>query len=275
MRDAAVGFQCPSCVAEGRKETRSGRTPYGGERSANPSLTSYVLIALNVAVFLVIQATGRGASRLVDLLSLIPVGRCDSIAEPGSYYPRVGTEAVCSFGADGSWVPGVDSGAYWQLITSAFTHVEVWHIAGNMLALYFLGPQLELAIGRVRFLALYLGSALTGSAVVYWFADPTQLTLGASGAVFGLMGAILILVLKVGGNVQGVLTFLAINGAITFVVPGISWQGHVGGFAGGVLIALVLLFSPRNQRALVQSLGIGAVVLATVAAIVLRSATLG
>lgn len=276
MRDAAVGFQCPSCVAEGRKQTRSGRTPYGGQRSDNPALTSYVLIALNVAVFLAIQVTGRGGSNLLNKLMLFPIGSCESAAQPGAYYRGINGEAACQrlSQADGSWTPGVDGGAYWQLITSAFTHVELWHIAGNMLALYFLGPQLELAIGRARFLALYFGSALAGSALVYWFAEPNQGTLGASGAIFGLFGAILLLALKVGGNVRSVLTLLAVNGAITFIVPGISWQGHVGGFVGGTLIAAVLIYSPRNHRAPVQAVGVGLVLVVVAVAIVLRSITL-
>ena len=96
----------------------------------------------------------------------------------------------------------MSDGAYWQLVTSAFTHVEVWHIGFNMLALWVLGPQLELALGRARFLALYFLSALAGSALVYWLGGTTTATLGASGAVFGLMGALLVLALKVGGNVR-------------------------------------------------------------------------
>ena len=102
--------------------------------------------------------------------------------------------------------PGVADGAYWQLVTSAFTHVEVWHIGFNMLALWVLGPQLELALGRARFLALYLlsGAGRLGAASTGWRrrAPPT---LGASGAIFGLMGALLVVALKVGGDVQPIL----------------------------------------------------------------------
>ena len=145
-------------------------------------------------------------------------------------------------------MPGVADGAYWQLLTSAFTHVEVWHIGFNMLALWVLGPQLELAIGRSRFLALYLLSALAGSALVYWLADPAGSTLGASGAVFGLMGALLVLAVKVRGDVRGILTWVGINAVITFLFPNISWQGHLGGFLGGVLIAALLVYAPRQRR---------------------------
>ena len=100
MRDAAVGFQCPECVKEGAKTTRSGRTAYGGLRSANPALTSQVLIALNVAVWLGVLVTGWSDSRLVARLALVPRGVCESLGLPGSYYD-VGSEAVCtSIGGD-------------------------------------------------------------------------------------------------------------------------------------------------------------------------------
>ena len=147
-----------------------------------------------------------------------------------------------------TWVPGVADGAYWQLLTSAFTHIEVWHIGFNMLALWVLGPQLEMAVGRVRFLALYLLSALAGSTLVYWLADPAGSTIGASGAVFGLMGALLVLAVKVRGDVRGILTWVGINAVITFLFPNISWQGHLGGFLGGALIAAMLVYAPRKRR---------------------------
>ena len=89
-------------------------------------------------------------------------------------------------------LPGVADGAYWQLVTSMFTHVQVVHIGFNMLALWVLGPQLELVVGRARFLALYFLSGLAGSALIYWAGPEYTLggTIGASGAVFGLMGAL-------------------------------------------------------------------------------------
>ncbi len=273
MRDAAVGFQCPQCVAEGAKSTRSGRTAYGGTRSGNPALTSMVLMGLNALVWVAINVTGGNGSRLLDAFALTPNGRCQ--APDGSYYPGITTEAVCrTGGAALDWIPGVDDGAYWQLITSAFTHVEVWHIGFNMLALWFLGPQLEAVLGRSRFLALYLGSALTASATVYWFSDMAAATRGASGAIFGLMGALLVIAYKVRGDVRGILMWLGLNVVITFTFPGISWQGHLGGLLGGLVIGAILVYAPRERRTLVQTVGVSAVVLLTVLAIVLRSATL-
>ena len=275
MRDAAVGFQCPQCVSEGAKTTRSGRTAYGGLRPGNAGLTSMVLIAVNAAVWLLVLTTGGSASAWLNKLMLLPTGRCVSAGRPDLYYPGIGSEAVCATNPQGDWINGVSDGAYWQLVTSAFTHVEIWHIGFNMLALWFLGPQLEVAIGRARFLALYLISALAGSTLVYWVAPVDGSTLGASGAIFGLMGALLVLAFKVGGNMQPILMWIGLNFLITVVGRGfISWEGHLGGFLGGALIALVLAYSPRSHRALWQSLGLGAITLGLVVAVLLRTATL-
>jgi membrane associated rhomboid family serine protease len=276
MRDAAVGFQCPSCVAEGAKTTRSGRTAYGGLRSGNPGLTSIVLIGMNLAVWLAILATGWRESRLVDRLALIPEGRCDSIAQPDSYYPNASSEVACRVGSngDGDWVGGVAEGSYWELLTNAFTHVEIWHIGFNMLALWFLGPQLETVLGRTRFIALYLLSALSGSALVYWLADEQRGTLGASAAIFGLLGALLVVAYKVGGDVRALLIWLAINVVITLRVPDISWQGHLGGFVGGFLVAVVLVYAPRQRRTTFQVAGLAGISVLLLAAMVARTAML-
>jgi len=271
MRDAAVGFHCPHCVAEGAKATRSGRTAYGGLRPGKPGLTSSVLIGLNALVWLAVMATGGNGSRLVDLLALRPNGLCFVPGQGGFEEPA----SVCAVQGGDYW-PGVVDGAVWQLLTSAFLHVEIWHVGFNMLALWILGPQLELAIGRARFLALYLGSALAGSALVYAASPEYQATLGASGAIFGLMGALLVLAFKVRGDVRGVLTWIGINAAITVVGRGfISWQGHLGGFLGGLLIAAVIIYAPRQRRALMQGIGIALVLGLVLAAIVARTAALG
>ncbi len=143
-------------------------------------------------------------------------------------------------------VRGVADGAWWQLMTSAFTHEEVLHIGFNMLALYFLGPMLESVLGRWRFLALYLVSALAGSAAVMLWSLPYIQTLGASGAVFGLMGALAVVALKVQGQLQTVLVWIGLNLAFTFTVSGISWQGHIGGLVGGAVIGAAMVFAPRR-----------------------------
>lgn len=270
MRDAAVGFQCPDCVKSGARQTRSGRTAFGGTRVANPGLTSGLLIAINVAVWLLILVTGSHASRWIDWLALRPSGICVG----GEYAWPDATAASCT--TLGTWLPGVADGAWWQLVTSMFTHVDALHIGFNMLALWFLGPQLEVALGRLRFLALYLLSGLGGSLLVFWFAPEFTPTLGASGAVFGLMAGLLVLALRVRGDVQSILMWLGLNAGITILGRGsISWQGHLGGFLGGLALMGIFAFAPKGPRRTAwQGAGVAAYIVVLVALLALRAGAL-
>jgi membrane associated rhomboid family serine protease len=274
MRDASVGFQCPDCVAEGHKNTRQARTAYGGLRPGSVGLVSKVLIAINAAVWFLILATGWHNSPWYFRLSLIPRGVCVATDHPGNYYPGVRSGAICSATPDGSWV-GVAAGDWWQPLTSMFTHVEVLHIGFNMLALWFLGPQLEMVLGRVRFLALYLMSGLVGSAAVYLLSPEYTPTLGASGAIFGLMAALLVIAHKQHADVSQLLIWIGINAGITFFAgANISWQGHVGGFVGGLALAGVLAYSPRERRTTWQVAGFAGVAILVALAFALRTAAL-
>jgi membrane associated rhomboid family serine protease len=276
MRDAAVGFQCPDCIAEGRRTTRQARTAFGGLRTGNVGVVSKVLIGINAAVWVLIMITGASSSPWVERLSLIPRGQCGD--GRGRWIPSITTEAQCRAVGTGHgvhWVAGVATGAPWQLFTSLFTHVEVFHIGFNMLALWILGPQLEMVLGRARFLLLYLISGLVGSAAVYWFSDQTTPTLGASGAIFGLMACLLVVALKAGADVSQLLIWIGINAAITFFAgANISWQGHVGGFLGGLALAAVLVYSPRERRTPWQAAGFSLVGVVVVLAVLLRTAAL-
>jgi len=258
MNSASVGFQCPNCVREGARSTRTGRLPYGGAHSGNPALTSIGLIVLNLAVWLSIRADSGGHAGLVDKLALLP--------------------KTTVFGnADGTTttVEGVSGGAYWQLATSAFSHVEVWHIGFNMLALYFLGPQLEMVLGRTRFLALYVLAALSGSTAVLWLANEHTQTLGASGAIFGLMGGLLVVGLKIGANVQQLVFWIGLNVVFTISAGSyISWQGHFGGLAGGAAVTALIVFAPRSRRATLQAVGLGLFAPLIVLAVLARTVVL-
>ena len=203
------------------------------------------------------------------------MGRCGSDASPGAYY-NLASERTCTRATDGDgiWFPGVSDGSYWQLVTNGFAHVEVWHIGFNMVALWFLGPQLEAVLGRTRFLALYFISLLAGSALVYWLAPEGSATLGASGAIFGLLGALLVVAYKVGGDVRGLMVWLGLSVVITFVFHNVSWQGHLGGFVGGFLVGAVLVYAPRERRTAIQVAGLSAISVLVIAAIVARTAVL-
>ena len=258
MRPAAVGFQCPECVHEGARSTRQGRGPYGGRVAGGTPVVTLTLIGLNVLVWLAITATGGARSRLVDLLELRPLGL--DLRTPN------GTVEV---------LHGVSGGDWWQPITAVFAHVAILHIGFNMVALWFLGPPLESMFGRARFLAVYLVSGLAGSAAVMWLSNPLSPSLGASGAIFGLLGVLLLVAIKIRGNVQTVLFWLGLNLVFSFTVANISWQAHVGGLAGGLVLASAMVFAPRNQRSLVQWGAVALVAVLAVAAVVLRVATMG
>jgi membrane associated rhomboid family serine protease len=170
---------------------------------------------------------------------------------------------------------GVADGEYYRLLTAAFMHASIFHIAFNMYALYLFGPPLEATLGRVRYLSLYLMSALGGSAVSYAFNAPNQGSLGASGAVFGLFGAFFIVNRKFGRDNSGLLVLLAINLAFAFL-PGtnIDWHAHVGGLLTGSLVASALVYAPRDKRTVVQAAGSVVVLLIIVALVVWRTAQL-
>lgn len=269
MRDAAVGFQCPDCVAEGRKSVRQPTAAYGGKPSTNPALTSIVLIVLNAAVWIAITATGGSNSRLGDWLAQRARGVC---FDGDAAFPT--TEAVCRTGDTSTWVPGVQEGAYWELLTSMFAHVQPLHLGFNMLALWFLGPQLEQVLGRARFLAVYFLAGFAGSVSVYWLSNEYSATLGASGAIFGLMGALVVLSLKIGADPRDLLLWIGINVVLTFTLPNVSWQGHFGGLAGGLLVTAVIAFAPRERRAMLQAVGLVLFALLLVLATLARTAVL-
>jgi len=271
MNSASVGFQCPNCVKEGNRGSRQHRTPYGGQRVGDPRLTTFVLIGINVAVWLIIQVTGGRSSTLIDTLAMRPDGLC---IEPGGrrFLPGA-NEATCGASAL-DWLPGVADGAWWQVLTSTFAHEQLLHIGFNMLALYFLGPMLENVLGRTRFLALYLVSGIAGSAAVMLLSDPNTSTLGASGSIFGLMGALAVVAVKVRGQVQTILMWIGLNLVITFTVGGISWQGHLGGLTGGALLGAAMVFAPRQHRSVVQWTATTMVLLVSLGLILARAGSL-
>jgi membrane associated rhomboid family serine protease len=268
MNDAPVGFHCPDCVAEARRTTRQARTTLGGIRSTSVGLVSKILIGINAAVWALIMATGGNSSVWVDRLAIRPKGAC--VVDDRGYDV---SSSLCTI-QHGTWLPGVSDGAWWQPLTSMFAHVEPLHIGFNMLALWILGPQLELVLGRLRFTSLYLLSGLVGSAAVYWLSPLYTPTLGASGAIFGLMAALLVVARKARADISQLMVWIGINAALTFFAAGISWQGHVGGFVGGLVLAGILAYAPRERRTTWQAAGFAGVAILVAIAFAIRTAGL-
>lgn len=251
MISASVGFQCPECVRGGSGTghapgAAAPRTLAGGVTAADPRLITKIILGLNLAVFL---AALSGGDRVVDPMLL--VGR-----------------AVFSFGGP---LEGVAEGQWYRLLSTVFLHEEPAHIALNMLALWFLGPPLEAALGRLRFVTLYVLSGLGGSALFYLVAAPNDAALGASGAIFGLFGATAVLMRRMNYDMRPVLVLLAINLAFTFAWSGIAWQGHIGGLVIGTAVAYGFVHAPREKRILVQRAVAAGALLAIVAVVVIRT----
>lgn len=252
MISASVGFQCPECVRAGsgtghRPAANVPRTLAGGVVAADPQLVTKILIGINAAVFL----AGLAAPALVVQLELL-----------GRY--------IAYFGAP---VEGVSTGEYYRLLTSVFLHVEWWHIAGNMIGLWVIGGPLEAALGRSRYLAVYLLSGLGGSALVYLLTAPNTPTLGASGAVFGLLGATVVLARRLRYEMRPVIVMVVLMLFLTFVPLGgslnVSWQAHVGGLVTGALVGAGMLRPTAGRNRTLVQWGTCVVVFLLVAAVIL------
>ncbi|WP_406097934.1 rhomboid family intramembrane serine protease [Streptomyces sp. NBC_01013] len=274
MREAAVGHHCVDCVKEGQRSIRQARTVFGGAvpRSAVPVVT-YVLMGLNVLAY---------------LAELVRPGVVDRFAMLGGGLvgPDGGQYLYVDGGLPGFDVTGVLDGEWYRLLTGAFLHLPpgessfgalpfgVLHIVFNMYALWNLGRVVEEQLGRVRYLALYLLSALGGSVLVYLIA-PLDSTVGASGAVFGLAASFYVINRRLGRDMQAVNRFLAgfliwmvISAAFT------SWEAHLGGLLTGALVTVVYAYAPAQRRTPVQAAGCVVLLAVLVLLVVLKTSAL-
>jgi len=252
MIPAAVGFQCPECVREGAKTT-AARTEFGGRALMATGTVTKVLIALNL-VFYVLQMYVIGP-RFTNALEMV-VG-----------------PAIMPNGSLG----GVAAGEYWRLLSSAFLHAGLLHIGVNMFSLYQIGPALERQLGRARFIAVYLISALGSAVAVYFFSSPYVPVLGASGAIFGIFGAAIVLWHKLGYDIRPAFVMLAINVVVNVVwAQYLSWQGHVGGILTGVLLAIAIGYMPGKgaSRRRYQVIAMGALTVVLVLLVVIQTVRL-
>jgi membrane associated rhomboid family serine protease len=231
MTFGPVGIRCPDHAGVAAPPT----APRAAARRASRSLAQYgpfvtfTLIGINVGVF---------------LLELLLGG---AINGTGSWIYEKGV----LFG------PLVGEGEWWRLITAAFLHYGFLHLGMNMLVLWFIGPALEEYLGHARYALLYVVSGLAGSAGAL-IVSPNALTVGASGAIWGLMGAALVLearkIYVFGGQAMGL---VVVNLAITFLIPGVSIGGHIGGLIGGAAAALA--FSSLRRKPALATLSVAAV----------------
>ena len=251
QRSAAVGVQCVDCVKAQAASTPSATTVFGGRVSDRPVVTIGI-IALCVAVWIGQQADSRLTS-------------------------------------DIWFIPALGQDEPWRFITSAFAHSpgQVMHILFNMFALWLVGGQyLEPLLGHVRYAVLYLLCAIGGSVMLLLLAQPPSgpvLTwqdlgswgtpaVGASGAVFGLFGALIVLNRKLGRSSAWMWATIVINAVLGFVVPNVAWQAHLGGFVTGVAVAFVLASTQERGRRRWQWPGLAAVAVLLVAAAVAKYA---
>jgi len=215
---AAVGVHCPECVKEARQSApkRKPRLLTAFRRSSSTPVVTYTLIAINLVVFALQWLLG------------------DFIFQQFAFAP---------------FLAPIEP---WRMLTSTFLHSQasIFHILFNMYSLFVFGPAIEQMVGRLRFLALYLLAGLGGSIAVLLLVEPSQGVIGASGAIFGLLGAYFVIARRMGGNTTQLVIVIALNLAIGFFVPNIAWEAHVGGLLVGGAVAFVYLQTRRvEQRA--------------------------
>ncbi|GHF93949.1 rhomboid family intramembrane serine protease [Streptomyces filamentosus] len=254
MISASVGFQCPDCVRTGSGTghaagANQARTLAGGRVRSDDRLVTKILIGTCVLVYGLVLVLG---DRLVDELVLIGY----------AYNPLLGE------------VVGVADGEWYRLLTSTVLHQEPWHILFNLIGLWVIGGIVEPELGRSRYALLCLVSGLSGSVLAYVVAAPNQPSLGASGIVYGLIGAWAVLARRRRHDMRPVALFVALSLVMTFTRPGISWEAHVGGLVAGALLTFALVQAPRARRELIQFGACGLLLLIDVGVVLARTAAL-
>lgn len=243
MRPAPVGFQCPDDVAAGAKQQRPLRNQFGTKQTVGRAYVTLTMLALNIIGF---------------ILQGFPITQSASNKFTNDY-------------ASWNYYIAHDH-EYYRLLTGAFLHIAIWHIALNMIVLMLVGPALEQMLGRVRFTALYLLAAIGGGVLPYLIDDYRTASIGASGAIYGLFAAYWVLARRVGADTSAITGTIVLNLVLTVTIPGISLWGHVGGLIVGAAIGAVYAFSGAKRRDL-QIAGVVAVALLLVVAVAIRTAT--
>jgi membrane associated rhomboid family serine protease len=244
LRPAAVGHQCVDCIRSGNRGVRSARGRFGGQVTSDAKVT-WTLVSLNVIFYIAELAY-------------------PNFINDGEMLGKFGTQY------------GVANGEWYRLITNAFLHyppgsgLGLFHILFNMWALIVVGPSLERVLGRLRFLAVYLVSALGGSVLYYLIAPPGTPAIGASGAIFGLFGAYFVMARRMRANTNQIVGLIVINLAIGFYFSSIAWQAHVGGLIAGTALTAAYAYAPKQNRPAVQAAATVALVALLVLGVLVR-----
>jgi membrane associated rhomboid family serine protease len=216
-----VGYQCVDCVHEGRRSAPRRPVTVAGAALGRRLVVVHVLIGLNLLVYLL------------------------TVVQAGSVVSNANAPLFADWAL---WPPAVAGGQVWRLATSGFLHYGPLHLAFNMYALWVIGRDLELVLGRLRFTAVYVVSLFGGGVSVFLLGAPQQQVAGASGAVFGLMGGIAVAALRLRLNPGPALGVIALNVVISVTLPGISLLGHLGGLVVGALATAGMVYAPVRNR---------------------------
>mgnify|MGYP000391765097 FL=1 len=233
MISAPVGFQCPECVAGA--QVSLPKTRFGGSFNTVPKVTRAILVTC-ISIFVLSLLLGSFALAF----GMIPIA--------------------------------IAQGEWWRLLTSTLLHGSILHLLFNMYALYWLGPQLERSLGHVRFAALYILSALGGSVASYWFSDLRTVSVGASGAIFGLITATIVIGREMRTDVSQLIVLLGLNVVIGFLQSGIDWRAHFGGAITGAAIAFIYTKGNRLNRDRIHRAGLAGIFVFLVLATLARNA---
>ena len=227
MIPAAVGHQCPECVRGGAKTVRAPRTVGGGRVHARQGVVTIALIAVNVVMFGLQQLVGQAFTVRLELLGIA-----------GS---AAATPSAVNI--------GVANGEWYRLVTAMFVHANIAHIGLNMLSLWWIGLPVEARLGRLRYFLTYMVCGIGASATSFAFMGRYDASLGASGAIFGLLGVLAVLAYREKLDMRPIAFVIVINLAFSFSVAGIDWHDHLGGLASGLVMGAAFAFAPRAAAA--------------------------
>lgn len=254
MIEASVGYHCPECVGQARREFRQG--PARRVSTVAGLSATRILLTTIIAMFLVEVMVG-GPEMLMS-------PRTGPLVDLGAMVP-----------------PFIAMGQYWRLFTSMFLHVGILHLLMNSYVLWFLGQAVEGAVGRTRFLLLYLLCGLIAGATSYAFGDPLVPAMGASGAISGVFGVFIAMNLRRrrtamgAANLQWAVTMIVLNVVIAMSASAIDWRAHLGGLVAGVAAGYLFEgIGPRARQAVTRAAGFAALAAIGLALVLWRTAEL-